>query len=75
MVDPPLAVEIGDTDPQGGVEQDTDQWTLELFEVVALNGRASPGPALADVGEIVTITGLERPQPNSKRAMAAQNKI
>ena len=75
MVDPPLAVEFGDTDPQGGVEQETDQRTLELFEVLAVNNRSSPGPALAEVGEIVTITGREPPQPNSKRAMAAQNKI
>ena len=74
MVDAPLGVAFGDTDPQGCVEQDTDQLTVELFEVVALNGIVCAGAALAVVGEIVTITGLE-PHPNSQRARAAQNKI
>lgn len=75
MVDAPLGVEVGDTDPHGGAEQETDQFTLEPFEVVALNGRVWPGAALLDVGVIVTITGVELPQPSSRIAKAPQNTI
>lgn len=75
MVDPPLAVEVGDNDPQGGVEQVTDQLMPELFEVVALNGIACPDPAVAEVGVIVMVTGVELLQPNSQMDRAAQNRI
>lgn len=75
MVAPPLAVEVGDTEPHGGVEQVTDQLTLEPFEVVALNGKVPPGTAAADVGVIVTRTGVEEPlQPNSQMPSAAQTR-
>lgn len=66
---------MGDTDPQGGVEQETDQLTLEPFEVEALKGRVWPGAALPDVGVMVTMIGLELPQPSSRTARVAQSRI
>jgi len=60
------------------VEQETDQLTLELFDVVALKGTACPGVAVAEVGVIVTVTGageLLLLQPTSQRPSAAQIKI
>ena len=77
MVEPPLEVEVGDTEPHGAVEQETDQLTLELFEVVALKDIPCPGTAVAEVGVIVTVTGDGELllQPNSNRQRAAQNII
>jgi hypothetical protein len=77
VVDAPLEVVVGDTEPHGAVEQETDQLTLELFDVVALKGRPCPGTAVADVGVIVTVTGAGELllQPNSEKQRAAQNKI
>ncbi|HTT22480.1 MAG TPA: hypothetical protein VMG82_26370 [Candidatus Sulfotelmatobacter sp.] len=67
---------MGDTDPQGGVEQETDQLILEPFEVVAANGTGCPGVAVAEVGVMFTVTGVELLlQPNSQRARAAQSSI
>jgi hypothetical protein len=70
-------VEVGDTDPHGAVEQETDQLTFELFEVVALKGKPCPGTAVAEVGVIVTVTGAGELllQPNSYRQRVAQNNI
>jgi hypothetical protein len=76
VVEPPLEVEVGDTEPHGAVEQETDQLTLELFEVVALKGIPCPGTAVAEVGVIVTVTGAgELLHPNSNKQRAAQNSI
>ena len=65
MVDTPLAVVVGKNDPQGWLEQEADHVSCERFEVVALNNRLCPAPAVADVGVIVTITGDDLPHPNS----------
>jgi hypothetical protein len=75
VVGTPLAVEVDENDPQGGVEHVTDQLTSDWFEVVAVNGRFSPTPAAAEVGEIVTVTGEEPPQPNSATARDRQSII
>ena len=77
MVDSPLEVVVGDTEPHGAGEQETDQLTLELFEVTALKGRPCPGAAVADVGVIVTVMGAGELllQPNSQTQRAAQNRI
>jgi hypothetical protein len=56
------------------VEQEIDQLRLELFELVALNGRIAPGATVAEGGVTVTVTG-RLPQPNSQSARAAQNRI
>jgi len=65
VVAPPLPVAVGENDPQGWMEQEADHVTCELLEVVALNGRLCPAPAVADVGEMVTVTGEDLPHPNS----------
>ena len=67
-------MEVGDTDPQGGVEQETNQLRLELFELVALNGRIAPGATVAEGGVTITVTG-RLPQPNAQSARAVQNRI
>ena len=74
MVAPPLAVVVGENDPQGWMEQDVDHVTCELLEVVALNGRLCPAPAVADVGEMLTITGEDLPHPNSMKIRERHSK-
>lgn len=69
-------VVVGDTEPHGDVEQETDHVTVELFELVAVKERPCPGTAVAEVGVIVTVTGAGELllQPNSQKQRAAQNK-
>jgi len=73
VVDPPLPVVAGENDPQGWMEQEVDHVTCELLEVVALNGRLCPAPAVADVGEMVTVTGEDLPHPNSMNMRERQS--
>ena len=58
MVTLPLAVDVGETEPQGGVEHDTAQVTPSLLEslaTVAVNCCEPFASKVADVGETATV--------------------
>ena len=85
MVDIPLAVEIGDTEPQGGVEHDTVHVTPKFAEsllTVAINCRVPPACTVAEDGDTITLTGgggvvrvLEEPHPNSLTARTREKQV
>ena len=83
MVDMPLAVDVGDTEPQGGVEHDTVHVTpmfAESLVTVAINCCVPPACTVAEGGDTVTLTGggvwvLEEPHPNSLTARTTQKQI
>jgi hypothetical protein len=60
MVGTPLAVDVGDTEPQDGAEHETVQVTplfAESFATVAVNCCVPLACTVAEVGETVTVSG------------------
>ena len=60
MVGTPLAVDVGDTEPQDGAEHETVQLTplfAESLVTVAVNCCVFLACTVADVGETVTVIG------------------